>query len=377
MAVRNRITQLQSQMPPVRPELRGAKHPPARSAHRTSRSSSLIIRALHARTRHRAVAAFALAALLAALPPQPRASAAPAHPAGRQQQQQQEPPPTIRVGVSLVNVYATVRDKNNRIVPDLTREDFRIFEDGQLQQIEYFSNEVQLPITLGLLIDTSVSQTRVLGEEQEAAVEFLGQLLQKKDLAFVASFDMNTDLLCDFTNDIAMLERALRRARINSPLPSGPIMRSGPIGTVFYDAIWVTAREKLSREVGRKALVILTDANDAGSRLKLEDALEAAQRSDVVIHIIGISDSGFPGAAAARKLAEQTGGRVIEVTDRNKLDAAFRQISEELRTQYTLGFYSANRARDASFRKLKVEVTRSGMKVLARRGYYAPGDPAK
>lgn len=309
-----------------------------------------------------------------------------AAPAAPQQPQQPSPAqdpqePAIRVGVELVNVFATVRDRDKRMVPNLTREQFRVIEDGQEQKIDFFSRETALPITLGVLIDTSISMRNVLLAEQDAASQFLRQVLRKEDLAFIASFDVNVDLLQDFTGDAERLERAVRRAEINAPLPDGPVQRSGPIGTKLFDAIWLACREKLRREVGRKALVVLTDAVDAGSRVRLEDALEAAQRTDAVIYIIGIYDPqfygrgfGYDGPGTAKKLAEETGGRAYFFRDERKLAEAFDEIAEELRTQYQLGYYPQNRSRDGRFRRLKVETTVSGHRVQARKGYYAPKD---
>jgi VWFA-related protein len=285
---------------------------------------------------------------------------------------------TIRVGVNLVNLYATVRDKNKRILSDLAKEDFQIFEDGQAQTIDSFAREVNLPLTFGMLIDTSISQGRVLSVEQDAADRFLDRVLRPKDLVFVLSFDVNVDLLGDYTGDRRDLMRAIHRARINSPLPDGPVERRGPVRTKFYDAVYAACNDRLSGEAGRKALIILTDAVDAGSQVTLEDALETAQRTDAVIHIIGVADYGFygfggySGEGYARKLAEQTGGRSIFVNNEKNLEKAFTEISEELRTQYVLGYYPTNRAKDGKFRKIEIKVAKSEGKVLARRGYYAP-----
>ncbi|MBI1737988.1 MAG: VWA domain-containing protein [Acidobacteria bacterium] len=297
--------------------------------------------------------------------------------------QQKTPQGTIRVGVNLVNLYATVRDKNKRILTDLAKEDFQIFEDGQAQTIDSFAREVNLPLTFGMLIDTSGSQREVLPIEQDAADRFLGRVLRKGDLAFVTSFDVDINLLSDFTGERSALVRAIERARINapgSPLQAGPFPLP-PRGTLFYDAIYATCTEKLAGEAGRKALIILTDAMDQGSRVPLEEALETAQRTDAVIHIIGIADyafygrrgfGGYEGEGYARKLAEQTGGRAIFVNNEKKLEEAFSQISEELRTQYVLGYYPTNHSKDGKFRKIDIKIARGDTKVLARKGYYAP-----
>ncbi|MCL6481642.1 MAG: VWA domain-containing protein [Firmicutes bacterium] len=293
-------------------------------------------------------------------------------------QSAQEPQEPIRVETRLVNLFVTVRDRNRRIVTDLTAKDFRVFEDGQEQKIEFFSRELSLPITLGLLLDASISVERILEGEKQAAMRFLERVLRRGDLAMVISFDVNVDLLSDFTDSLPQLESAIQRVQINAPLPGGPVPRSGPLGTCLYDAIWLACEEKLRREAGRKALLILSDAVDAGSRVRLEQALEAAQRSDTVIHFVVIADPGFygfggpNGAGVARRLAEQTGGRAIFLRDEKQLDEAFEQIAQELRQQYTLGYYSSNTRRDGAFRRVEVRVNRSGLKALTRKGYYAP-----
>ncbi len=289
----------------------------------------------------------------------------------------QQPQQPLRVQVNLVNLFATVRDKQKRIIPDLTQDDFRILEDGQEQKIAFFSRETSLPVTLGLLIDTSGSEERTLPAEQEAASRFLARFLRPKDLAMVITFDVDVDLLADFTSDRSELERAIQRARINAPrVPisvHGPLPQRGSKGTNFYDAIYLACHEKLASEAGRKALVILTDAADTGSKVRMEEALEVAQRTDTVIHIMLVYDPAYGNnEGVARKLAEETGGRVIAVRSEKKLEEAFDQISEELRSQYTLGYYPTNASRDGRFRKIKLETTRKDLHVLARKGYYAP-----
>jgi len=289
----------------------------------------------------------------------------------------QGPQQPIRVEVSLVNLFVTVRDKQKRIVPDLTNNDFRVLEDGQEQKIAFFTHETSLPITLGLLIDTSGSEERMLPAEQEAASRFVARVLRPKDLVMVITFDLDVDLLCDFTSDRSQIERAIHRARINAPrVPisvQGPLPQRGSKGTNFYDAVYLACKDKLSSEAGRKALVILTDAEDNGSKVRLEDAVEAAQRTDSVVHILLVYDPSYGGNEnVAKKLTEETGGRLIVVRNEKKLEEAFDQISEELRSQYTLGYYPTNTARDGRFRKIKVETTRKDLHVLARKGYYAP-----
>jgi VWFA-related protein len=283
---------------------------------------------------------------------------------------------TIKSQVSLVNLFATVRDKNKRIVPNLKQEDFRISEDNQEQKIAFFSKEVALPITLALLMDTSGSEQNMLGAIQDGATTFLGRVMRKGDEALVMSFDLDVDLLSDFTDDRAQLDRAIHRARINAGGPMmtpGTIPTHGAIGTNFYDALYLACSDKLATEAGRKAIVVLTDAVDNGSKVRVEEAIEAAQRTDTVVHILLVYDPREGNnAGVAKKIADETGGRMIAVNSEKHLLEAFDQISEELRSQYTLGYYPTNAAQDGKFRKLKVEASDKDLKVLTRRGYYAP-----
>jgi VWFA-related protein len=287
------------------------------------------------------------------------------------------PPGQIRVEVNLVNLFATVRDKHKAIVTGLTKDDFQVYEDGQQQEITYFSAESNLPITLGMLIDTSGSEYYMLSAEKDAASRFLGRVLRKGDLAMVMTFDTDVDLLADFTDDRGMLNRAINRAQINAPsggmIAQGPLPTSGTGGTNFYDAVYLAAHDKLSEEAGRKAVVVLTDAEDTGSKLNLQDAIEAAQRTDTVVHILLVAaDGGDQGVA--RRLTDETGGRMIVVRSEKNLEAAFDQISEELRSQYTIGYTPTNKKRDGTYRKIKVEMKDKDYSVLTRRGYYAPNN---
>jgi len=296
--------------------------------------------------------------------------------------QSQPPPgqaPTIKAEVNLVNVFATVRDKNKRIVTDLKQDDFKVSEDGHDEKISFFSKEMQLPITLGLLLDTSGSEQRMLGAIQDAGARFLHRVLRKGDEAMIISFDSDVDLLADFTDDRPILDRAINKARINIPGGGyiggnpGPVPGAGSVGTALYDAIYLACSEKLNGEAGRKAIVIVTDAQDEGSKIRLEEAIESAQRTDTVIHVLLVADPRFGGnSGVAHKMTEETGGRMIVVSSEKRLEEAFDQISEELRSQYTLGYYPTNTAKDGKFRKIHVETTNHELKVLARKGYYAP-----
>jgi VWFA-related protein len=285
---------------------------------------------------------------------------------------------TISTQVSLVSVFATVRDKGKRIVGDLKQEDFQVFQDNEPQKIAFFSKEVTLPITIGLLIDTSGSEQNRLPAEQDAATRFLERVMKKGDEAMVISFDLDVDLLSDFTDDKHIIERAINKAKVNAVGGAG-VVTPGTIpsnvgGTHFYDAVYLACAEKLGTEAGRKALVIITDADDQGSKVRLEEAIEAAQRADTVVHVLLVHDPGYGWRPdVAKKLSDETGGRTIEVSSEKKLEQAFDQISEELRSQYQIGFYyPSNKLKDGGFRKLKVEMANKDYKVLARRGFYAP-----
>jgi VWFA-related protein len=284
----------------------------------------------------------------------------------------------IRVQVNLVNLFATVRDKHKAVVTGLKQDDFQVYEDGQLQEITNFSAESNLPITLGILIDTSGSEYYMLSGLKEAASRFLGRVMRKGDLAMVMTFDTDVDLLADFTEDRSQLNRAINRAQINAPgssviIAQGPFPTSGSGGTNFYDAVYLAAHDKLASEAGRKAIVVLSDCEDNGSKIKLQDAIEAAQRTDTVVHILVVAQDGGD-QAVAKKLTDETGGRMIVVRSERNLEQAFDEISEELRTQYTVGYTPTNKAHDGSYRKVKLEMKNKDYSALTRRGYYSPSE---
>ena len=293
---------------------------------------------------------------------------------------------TLKVQVDVVNVFFNVKDKKGLLIPNLTKDEFEISEDGKPQTIKYFAADTDQPLTLGILIDTSPSQTRVLPMEQEVGAAFLNQVLRKKDLAFLISFDADVDLLQDFTNDARELRVAMNRTKIGGGSPQGgisnvPGIGQGPIPaghdaccTHLYDAVYLAAKDRLGTEVGRKAMIILTDGEDEGSRTKPREAMEAAQKADAMVYVLLIADRGMYqgfGAGEMKKLAEETGGRVIEVGNKfDKLKQAFDQISAELRSQYNLGYTPTNTQHDGSYRKIEVK-SKQGYRVQARRGYYA------
>jgi VWFA-related protein len=300
------------------------------------------------------------------------------------QQQSDDNLQTFKAQVNVVNLFFNVKDKHGMLIPNLTKEDFQVFEDGKPQTIKYFSAESHEPLTLGIMIDTSASQTRVLDIEQQACAEFLHQVLNSKDLAFVINFDVDVDLDQDFTNNIRDLTRALNKMQINAGVGGGPPgLGGGPIpttprGTLLYDAIYLGADEKLKNEVGRKAMIIFTDGEDQGSRLRVQDAIEAAQKADTICYVILIADRGFYGGfgysgdSDMQKLAQATGGRVIEVGNKqDKLRQAFDQIQNELRSQYNIGYSPTNAKLDGTYRKIQVKAKGGDDKVQARQGYYA------
>jgi VWFA-related protein len=300
-----------------------------------------------------------------------------------QQAQSDQDLQVFKSQVNVVNLFFNVKDKHGMLIPNLTKEDFQVFEDGKPQTIKYFSAESNQPLTLGIMIDTSASQTRVLDIEQESCAEFLRNVLRPKDLAFVINFDVDVDLDQDFTNNIRDLTRALNKMQINAGMGGGPPgLGGGPVpttprGTLLYDAIYLGADEKLKNEVGRKAMIIFTDGEDQGSRLRIQDAIEAAQKADTICYVILIADRGFysgfgySGDSDMRKLAEATGGRVIEVGNKqDKLKQAFDQIQNELRSQYNIGYTPTNSKLDGSYRKIQIH-TKGDYKLQARQGYYA------
>jgi len=221
-------------------------------------------------------------------------------------QSQEESTETLKVNVEVVQLFFNVKDKHGALIPNLTKDNFDVAEDAKPQTIKYFKAETDLPLTLGILIDTSGSQQRVLGMEQETGASFLENVLRPKDEAFVISFDIDINLLQDFTNSVSKLRRALNDTKINTggvscsggPLgPQGPVPCSstGPRGTALYDAVYLASHDELSHEVGRKAMILLTDGQDEGSRLKIKDAIEAAQKADVICYVLLIADRGFYG----------------------------------------------------------------------------------
>ncbi len=302
--------------------------------------------------------------------------------------------PTIRVGVDLVNILFSVRTKKGELIPNLEKQNFRVFEDGKEQVIQHFSRETDLPLTLGLLIDISASQERLIDIEREAAAAFFSSVIRKKDEAFLISFGKETELLQDYTNSPRLLRSAMNDLRGDGQIPSvGPIPNEGPVpqvgppkGTLLYDAVYLASDEKLKSEVGRKAIVLITDGDDQGSTYNIRQAIEAAQKSDAIIYSIYYVDHMFyaqagmfggGGAGELRKMSTETGGHVFTVDRKHPLSEIFKELQDELRNQYSIGYVPTNTNRDGSFRHVEIKVDNKDYRVQARNGYYATPNDAQ
>jgi VWFA-related protein len=293
--------------------------------------------------------------------------------------------PTISVSVDIVNVLASVRDRHGALVPNLEKKDFTVYEDGKQQEIKYFSRDTDLPLTIGLLIDVSASQRNLLDIERTAASQFFANVLRKKDEAFLISFGEESELLQDFTNSPRLLTDGMKDLHVSSGvggLGPGPVPTSGdPRGTVLYDAVYLASNDKLRTEVGRKVIVVITDGVDEGSKLNIDAAVEAAQKADAAIYSIEYSDPsayggfgfGFGGGgdSALHKLSDSTGGHVYRVDRKHPLNDVFKELQEEMRSQYSIGYTPLNDAKDGTYRRLEIKVADKNMKVQARKGYYA------
>jgi VWFA-related protein len=343
-------------------------------------------------------------------------------------QTQQGPPITVHVKV--VNVLATVHDKKGAIVRNLGQDDFELKEDDRPQSIRYFSHETDLPLTLGLLVDTSFSQHRVLGDERDAASAFLDQVLRvDKDKAFVIHFDREVELLQDLTASREKLQKALSLLQVpqrseeghgDSP-DSGQDQRQGPGGqrpgghgrggwggggTTLYDAIYLASNNIMAKQGGRKALIVLSDGVDRNSKKTLASAIEAAQRADTLVYSIlfapepefggggggyghhgmgggmgggGHHGGGYPhqqesrpdGKKILERLSKETGGRFFEVSKKHPVDETFSQIQEELRSQYSLGYTPEPPNSGAGYHKITLTTKKKDLVVQARDGYYS------
>ena len=289
----------------------------------------------------------------------------------------------IKVDVDVVSLYCTVHNKQNGLVSSLTKNDFDLAEDAKPQTIKYFSRETDIPLTMGLLVDVSGSQQNLIEVERQAASQFFSSVLKQKDVAFLISFGADSDLLQDITGTPRLLQQGLGRMKLNTGY-SGPT--SGPVptmnhqrGTVLYDAVYLAAHDMLAPESGRKAIILITDGEDEGSKLSMKEAIEAAQKADSIIYGILYVDRqfyggfslGYSGESVLKQMAEETGGRLFTVNGKNSLGSIFEQIQEEMRTQYLIGYTPTNSNKDGSFRKIDLHTNDKDFKVQVRKGYYA------
>jgi Ca-activated chloride channel homolog len=282
------------------------------------------------------------------------------------------------VNVDLDDVLFTVADNKGKLITDLTREHFRVYEDNKLQDITTFTSETNLPLTIALLVDTSGSIREKLKFEQEAAIEFFYSTLRKgKDKALVISFDSGVDLLTkdaggpgeDFTDDPEKLADAVRKIRAGG-------------GTALYDAVYLAVLEKLAKdtnEESRKLIILISDGDDNSSRISLTETLEVAQKSNVAIYSISTNQTAYFGSSnqergdkTLRRMSDETGGRAFFPFKIEELAANFQGIGEELRSQYTLAYFSTNTRRDGGFRRIRIEPTDKKYKPRHRTGYYSP-----
>ena len=281
----------------------------------------------------------------------------------------QVPTDKIKVRVELVNVLMTVTNKKNRLQIDLAKDDFRVLEDEKPQTIRYFSRETDLPLRIGVLVDTSTSISDRLRFEQDAAIDFLNTTLRPgKDSAFVVAFDEQTHVVQDYTDDLEKLSEAIRS------LAAGGV-------TTLYDAIYFSCRQKMlifppPEPYLRRVLIIISDGQDNESEHTREEALAMAQRAEVTIYAISTNGTGLPGHGdkVLRRLAEQTGGRAFFPFKYSETVANFQEIARELRSQYSLGYISTNQAHDGTFRTITIEPLQRGLQVRAKPGYYAPSE---
>ncbi len=325
----------------------------------------------------------------------------------------QEPDTKISIDVKVVNVLATVRDKQGKIAADLAKDDFDLSEEGRPQVIRYFSRETDLPLTLGLLVDTSGSQRAVLGEERDASRRFVEKVLRPdRDQTFLLHFDHDTELLQDLTNSKDKLERALDQVELSDD--GRPQMRRGgggggypgsggggrQAGTTLYDAILLASDELMKKQAGRKAFILLTDGVDNGSKVRLFEAIESAQRADTLVYSIYFTGEearqqqpfsigmgggrrrggggGYPrqqgertdGKKILQQISRETGGGYFEVSKKLPIDQIYDRIEEELRNQYSLGYTPDKTDAGTAFRHIAVTVKNKGMIVQTRQGYY-------
>jgi Ca-activated chloride channel family protein len=303
-----------------------------------------------------------------------------------QQPQQKEDELTLKFGAKLVNVLFSVQDKQNRYLNDLKQEDIQVLENGQPQDIFTFKRELDLPLTMAILVDVSGSEQFTLQYLKDSGGRFVDSVVRTgKDTVAVIKFEGEATVMQELTSNPKRVRKALEDiAFIAAPPVSVYGGATPPIngqsrqgGTSLYDSVIATSADMLAREPGRKTIIILTDGEDTTSRMKLDEAINESLRSEVVIYSIGIGDPGMGGVneGVLKKLSESTGGRAVFPKDARDLDKAFTQLEQDLRQQYLLAYEPKNEATDGGFRKLEIRVVNRNakdLKVRHRRGYYAP-----
>lgn len=300
----------------------------------------------------------------------------------------------LQIDTEVVNVLFTAQDKNRRLLTDLKQADVRLLEDGKPQEITAFARQVDLPLSLAILIDTSASQERTLPEERTAAKAFLQSVVRPaKDEVSIISFTGETTLEQGMTNNLTRLSRAVDRVEFIPPSGyiGGGVIAGGtpPISggnqaaagsTAIWDAIWVTSEEVLkpSPDKTRRAIILLSDGVNTYGQKRLEDAVQAALRSEAVIYSIGIGDDFMDGVdkGTLKKISERTGGRAFFPTDESELRQAFNQIQTEMRSQYLIAYEPSNQKRDGSYRKIEIqianpELAKQKVALTHRQGYFA------
>lgn len=315
-------------------------------------------------------------------------------PTPRREELPQDSDEVVRVDTNLTNIFFTAADKSKRFISDLKAEDIRVLEDGQPQEIFTFQQNIDLPLSLAILIDTSASEERTLPDEKEAARAFLESVLRpNKDEAAVLSFTGETTLEQGFSGNLERLRRAIDRVEFIPPsgyIGGGVVVNGTPPisgtnqalagSTAIWDAVWATSEELISTsaEHTRRAIILLTDGVDTSSRMKMHDAIERAQKADALIYAIGIGDryTFNVNEGSLKKIAEQTGGRAYFPRHEGDLRDAFAQIQRDLREQYLVAYSPLNKARDGSFRKIEIQVVNPNLKqrdlkLNYRTGYFA------
>ena len=295
----------------------------------------------------------------------------------RYREPQQDQEPVFSTDVKVVSVLATVRTKSGGLVSDLGQDDFVLAEDGRHQTIRYFSRETNLPLTLGLMVDTSGSQRRLLDAERGASLRFLDQVVRpNKDRVFIMQFDSAVEMKQPLTNLVGKLDDALAYVDTES---ERQLRIQGGGGTLLYDAVAQAANDIMKKLTGRKALILLTDGVDVGSYGTLKDAVEAALRADTLIYSILYSDpgayglfgGGHDGKGTLERLSTDTGGSFYEVSKKRPVDQLFDTLQAELRTQYNLGYVSDKPVTVSEFRNIQLTAKQKGLVVQARRQYWA------